>query len=310
MNNQPDAGMFDDMEDDGVFDKPTVDQVDEKPLIDRLEKRDPAESPTFKTIPCPKCNGTGKWVGGYANPTVRQCFKCNGTGRVVSSKSKPLDMSPEAIERRAKAKVSRQRTKMLKADELQERYRNWIENDDLGKFLVAASGWSGFAMDMTREFAKKGELTAGQLQACRSMKEKVDARGDREADADLSGGNLDEIFKIFTHAIGSGLKRPKLRIGDMAIKLAPAGGRNVGHLYVMLEGEYQGKIDPEGKFFASRDADEGINERLVEISADPLAAAVLHGKQTGNCACCGRVLTDPKSVERGVGPYCAERWGL
>ena len=84
------------------------------------------------------------------------------------------------------------------------------------------------------------------------------ARETREADADLSGGNLDAIFTIFTRAIENGRKRPVLRIailedpsdedsevaGTVKISLAPAGGRNAGHLYVKLDDEYQGKVTP------------------------------------------------------------------
>ena len=30
----------------------------------------------------------------------------------------------------------------------------------------------------------------------------------------------------------------------------------------------------------------------------------------GTCGCCGRPLTNPESLDRGIGPYCAERKGL
>jgi hypothetical protein len=47
---------------------------------------------------------------------------------------------------------------------------------------------------------------------------------------------------------------------------------------------------------------------LLKIEADPEAAAVLHGKASGRCAVCSRDLTDPESIERGIGPVCAERF--
>ena len=47
---------------------------------------------------------------------------------------------------------------------------------------------------------------------------------------------------------------------------------------------------------------------LVAIEKDPEAAAVLHGKASGNCSVCGRDLTDPESIERGIGPICAGKY--
>lgn len=32
-----------------------------------------------------------------------------------------------------------------------------------------------------------------------------------------------------------------------------------------------------------------------------------YGKTTGQCAICGRVLTNEESIERGIGPICAEK---
>jgi hypothetical protein len=49
---------------------------------------------------------------------------------------------------------------------------------------------------------------------------------------------------------------------------------------------------------------------LREIEAAPGEAAVKWGKMTGRCSCCGRTLSDPVSIERGIGPICAETWGI
>jgi len=51
-----------------------------------------------------------------------------------------------------------------------------------------------------------------------------------------------------------------------------------------------------------------VEADLLRIEADPEAAAVLHGKASGRCAICSRDLTDPVSIERGIGPICAERF--
>lgn len=51
-----------------------------------------------------------------------------------------------------------------------------------------------------------------------------------------------------------------------------------------------------------------VREMLAEFETDPLAAAKKYGKLSGRCCSCGRDLTDPESIEAGIGPRCAERF--
>ena len=60
-----------------------------------------------------------------------------------------------------------------------------------------------------------------------------------------------------------------------------------------------------GKAGADKDA---IVALLAEFELDPLAAAVRHGKLSGRCCSCGRDLTDPASIEAGIGPICAGKF--
>jgi hypothetical protein len=48
---------------------------------------------------------------------------------------------------------------------------------------------------------------------------------------------------------------------------------------------------------------------LDTIEADPKAAASADGIRTGRCSCCSRPLTDPASIEIGIGPICLEKAG-
>jgi hypothetical protein len=55
-------------------------------------------------------------------------------------------------------------------------------------------------------------------------------------------------------------------------------------------------------------APDVLTALLQAIEADPERAAVLYGKASGNCSICGRDLTDPESIERGIGPICAGKY--
>lgn len=43
---------------------------------------------------------------------------------------------------------------------------------------------------------------------------------------------------------------------------------------------------------------------LSAIANDPKHFAAQFGKRTGVCGVCGKTLTDPKSVKKGIGPIC------
>ena len=84
---------------------------------------------------------------------------------------------------------------------------------------------------------------------------------------------------------------------------------NAGAVYVKHGDQYQGKISG-GKFHAGRDCLDDTPQAVVRAAQDPRGVAVQYGRDTGICACCGRTLTDPASIEVGIGPICAEKWGL
>lgn len=112
---------------------------------------------------------------------------------------------------------------------------------------------------------------------------------------------------------------PTVRLGDYTFKwwtrritdghmiriyISSADGR-CGHIAVsQAEGE-QGILSPEWGM-TSEDTDaimKVLNQDLEE-------AMVQYGRLTGNCSCCGLTLTNPDSIERGIGPICASKYGF
>lgn len=53
---------------------------------------------------------------------------------------------------------------------------------------------------------------------------------------------------------------------------------------------------------------EALRALLLELEANPLVAAMKYGKLSGRCCSCGRDLTDPQSIEAGIGPICATKF--
>lgn len=76
---------------------------------------------------------------------------------------------------------------------------------------------------------------------------------------------------------------------------------------------YAGKIQ-DAVYKPSKEISKyGITEVLQLLNSvenDPRAAAITYGRKFGICSCCGRTLTNPVSIEAGIGPICAARWGF
>ena len=53
-------------------------------------------------------------------------------------------------------------------------------------------------------------------------------------------------------------------------------------------------------------ATELSQQRVMEFAGDPFNQMCRAGSLTGRCCQCGRMLTDPKSVEYGIGPECRQ----
>ena len=166
--------------------------------------------------------------------------------------------------------------------------------------------WNSFAASLVEQFDDRGSLSEKQTGAAVAMLMKVKANKANRAEAPTV--DLSNVVAMFNKA-HEAIKTPKFRFEDLVISRAPDTGANAGALYVKVDGEYAGKVK-EGKWFGLRSAPQDTLSKLQQIAESPLDSAVAYGRKTGNCAMCGRDLTKHESIERGVGPICAERFGL
>lgn len=174
--------------------------------------------------------------------------------------------------------------------------------------LRGVSGWNNFAQTLLAKYDREGELAWADYDAAERMLLRLKATADRRK-AEMAKVDAERIEVMLMTAKMSGIQHPKFRAYGLTFSLAPATGRNAGAVYVKQADLYCGKI-ADGTFQPSREAPQGTGTLVGKIAADPRACAVAYGKQTGRCSCCGRHLTDAKSVELGIGPICADRWGL
>jgi hypothetical protein len=130
-------------------------------------------------------------------------------------------------------------------------------------------------------------------------------------DADLS--MFEALFNAFEAARSKGAKRLTLRFAGVNVK----PNRDMSALWVTSQTEteegnygiqpkYLGKVTR--KALDSRLPDD-VKAIIMAAASDPLTAAIRYGKVSGECSCCGRELTNPESIERGIGPICADKFG-
>lgn len=264
---------------------------------------DPSRSATFEE-PCKKCRGSGRFVG-YTGRVLGDCFTCKGSGKQV------FKTSTESREQKAAAEKARKAAK----------FKAWTEaNDAEWQWLVTATARGfGFASSMIEAVSKYDTLTEKQMAAIHKCMASDIAREQEKADIearapDIAGAALDKIETAFAAAIEHGIKYPKMRL-DFAIFSAVRSGANAGAIYVKTiekdedgERRYLGKI-VDGRFVRSFKTTAEEEQRIIAAAMDPAAAAKAYGQRTGTCSICGRALTRNESIDRAMGPICADRYG-
>jgi hypothetical protein len=266
-------------------------------------KREATVSPKPK-FACKGCRGTGKWAPFNNRFDVRKCFACNGKGYFLSSETD-----------RKKAKKARA---VKKQEQKRDNLNVCIElyGEEVVKYIyrgmVAASNNNSFLESLYESMGKYGSLTERQLAAVhRGMAKNVDrAKAVAVAKKPVAVVDLNIIREKLETAKGNNVRYPKLKAGDNYVfTLSQPTSKNPDHVYVKQGEQYLGKINPSGELFGYKLAQKHI-DNIQEIAKDPLESAKAFGRKFGNCGMCNRTLTNHGSIDKGIGPICAEKYGL
>lgn len=183
----------------------------------------------------------------------------------------------------------------------------FVSNLSDAEAVAALAGMrSGFAQSL---YHSRGRLSERQM----AWAHYLASEAQQTQQSTSAAPQFDALFAAFQAARDKGAKRLTLRFAGINVK----PNRDNTALWVTSQNEreegryglqpkYLGKVTTNG--FDSR-LDNDIKAVLMEAAQDPLTAAIRYGKESGECSCCGRELTDPRSIERGIGPICATKFG-
>ena len=288
------SNPFSDMEDDLDFGAPAKSSANEVTYFEQA---------------CPKCNGTGRYTFGYIHVRSGECFACKGKGK-MSFKTSPAT--------RMKAKMASQKRVAAKAEAQANKAQEWKEaNPAEAAWMENSAGTFEFARSMLDALNKYGSLTERQMETVQRLTvQSAERQATRVAEQAARAESapvvsVEAIEVAFNNAKESGVKFPKLRLDTFVFSPAGENSKNAGAIYIKSKGDgvYLGKV-MGGRLFTSRDCTTEAAERITAVASDPKQAAVAYGMKFGACSVCGRQLTDSDSVQRGIGPVCAENYGF
>lgn len=162
--------------------------------------------------------------------------------------------------------------------------------------LQKCMSYSTFAMDLV----SKNKLSAKQVAWVHYLatQSKIDV------ETPVENG---EYYNLVTKMYTAGNKRSKFQVRLPGITVSTVNrGSNIGCLYVYENTEYVGKITHSGVLIGN--VSEDVKNILEDANENLLRLAKIYGHETGNCSLCGRTLSDPLSIQMGIGPICAKRF--
>lgn len=278
---------------------------------------------------CKACKGTGRFRS-YTGRDVGECFRCHGKG----GKQFLTDAAT-----RAHQTELRQARKAKAEDAYREEFKAeiaWLDRTATrlatNRKTFEPSSFETFVLSLKEGLAKYGTLTDNQIEAirkcmARDAERQATYQAEREQRAQAAPAvDASPILAAFEHAranlitnaptendVGVLITRnPRLTLaaGDPPRAFVFSPAKKDPSIVYVREGEtYLGKIS-EGRFQRVRECSDVTEALVCEAAANPAEAAKAYGLHYSHCGICGRMLTNQESRERGIGPYCAARFGF
>lgn len=247
-------------------------------------------------VKCPKCRGTGRFIG-YTGRDFGECFACKGKGHQLRAANyhEMKAKREEAKKRKAAEKAGRLNDNISKFTEQHPRVYAAIKSYLIDKGNGRYS--SEFMDSIVSKFFQYGELTENQIAAIeRGIAKRDAARAAREQAPVAVFPRIERLVRV---------DNLKLNLGVAKVVVFQSG--SVGVVGPQYGTGTFGIIEQGGELRRFRAMTDEVFATLQDVEARGIEALKSIGIATGRCCVCGRTLTDENSIAAGIGPVCAEK---
>jgi hypothetical protein len=185
---------------------------------------------------------------------------------------------------------------------------------------------SDFAQSLVDQFNQNRKpLSPKQISWVYKFAEDAKAQSSRVIETPVRKAQVfvNNILSSMAQASANGLKKPQVRLvgpDKLKVKIVyMAAGTNAGGCWINISSSDMfgyilgGQITATGelRIFSREVCDKQVLADYFTAVDNNFEIAVKdYGYLMSSCSICGLPLTDPKSIERGIGPVCAGKYGM
>ncbi len=127
-----------------------------------------------------------------------------------------------------------------------------------------------------------------------------------DSETPAEDGDYLKLVNTMYNAVQNNVRKLQVRLPGITLSTVNKGV-NIGCVYVYENNQYVAKITTSGVLMGN--VSDDVKNLLEDANDNLLQLAKIYGHESGSCSICGRTLNDPLSVQMGIGPICAKRFG-
>jgi len=127
-----------------------------------------------------------------------------------------------------------------------------------------------------------------------------------DSETPAEAGDYLKLVNTMYNAVQNNVRKLQVRLPGITLSTVNKGV-NIGCVYVYENNQYVAKITTSGVLMGN--VSDDVKNLLEDANDNLLQLAKIYGHESGSCSICGRKLNDPLSVQMGIGPICAKRFG-
>jgi hypothetical protein len=127
-----------------------------------------------------------------------------------------------------------------------------------------------------------------------------------DSETPAEAGDYLKLVNTMYNAVQNNVRKLQVRLPGITLSTVNKGA-NIGCVYVYENNQYVAKITTSGVLMGN--VSDDVKNLLEDANDNLLQLAKIYGHESGSCSICGRTLNDPLSVQMGIGPICAKRFG-